>query len=224
MERLSLVLDRRRTEHTKRDHSPIRRRSGTHPGKAAKNRAVRRSKSTTGAAETTPCFRKRLPFLGCFPRFPASLSLLSPAGLRCGERPHPAEAHQPCHAAISHSRAGATRAPNLHGTRRDGPSPQPEPGTRGARRPTSGSTSRALGPRRAKLAYNAASGGSPMSPEDIERAFRDLGLADDQIRLPLARLAVLSPKPPVPSVETVTAAHTATEVTTPAHAELERGS
>lgn len=63
-----------------------------------------------------------------------------------------------------------------------------------------------------------------MSPEDIERAFRDLGLGDDRTRLPLARLADLAPKPLVPSVEAVTTAHTATEVTTPAHAELERGS
>jgi hypothetical protein len=63
-----------------------------------------------------------------------------------------------------------------------------------------------------------------MTPDEIERGLRDLGLADDATRRSLQRLADLSPAPLQPSYETATVAHTTEQTARVADAELEPGS
>lgn len=63
-----------------------------------------------------------------------------------------------------------------------------------------------------------------MSPEEIERGLRDLGLTDEAKRRSLRRLAELAPHPPKPSYETRTVAHTSEQTARVADAKLEPGS
>lgn len=63
-----------------------------------------------------------------------------------------------------------------------------------------------------------------MTPEEIERGLRDLGLADDVTRRSLQRLAELVPSPPATIYETVTAAHTSKATKESVDAKLEPGS
>lgn len=65
---------------------------------------------------------------------------------------------------------------------------------------------------------------SAITPRDIDRGLRELGLADDSVRLFLARLADLAPKRPALSYESVTAAHTAPDLSGVRNAELESDS
>jgi len=63
-----------------------------------------------------------------------------------------------------------------------------------------------------------------MTPEEIELGLSDLGLGDGEMRRSLQRLAHLAPKPPEPSYETATVAHTAGLTTGIPDAKLEPGS
>lgn len=63
-----------------------------------------------------------------------------------------------------------------------------------------------------------------MTPDEIERGLRDLGLGSGETHRSLQRLAHLAPKPPDPSYETATVAHTTGPTTGIPDAKLEPGS